>query len=550
MLDIMKQQYDPAAKLVVRTAQTPGYHTRIPDGARVHPTRDSADYAIACLARDDAEHRARGGEVIDALLALQDADPMSRWFGLWGWVAEEPASAMDPADYNWADFIGARLAQALVQFGDRLGEERRGRVLAALDRAAMCIYRRNSDVGYTNIAVMGAGVCGVAGELLGRPVLLDYGRAKLRAVLELARRVGTFSEYNSPTYTLVALEECERIMALARDGDLRETALSLHREAWRIIAEHWHPGTLQWAGPHGRAYSDRLQLRTRRRLAAAVGASLGLGDGGGERVASLVPVLPCPEEFRPRFTEPIAQPRTVTTDLGHDVDGVRKVASTWLAPTCCLSCVTREHTWTQRRQVLAYWPAGGGLDDTAVFKVQWLMDGREMPGMRIAAAHEANRALLALYPLHGCGAWHPIFHAPPDSAFDVRDLRLRFALHARDAHADALSPARFELAAGDHRVRLDLPESMTFDGRPVQPTITRDTGCAAVDIPCVEAPRRVDFVNLRVQLAAALQLLPPGMQAVDAGVTLTARDDQHEVSGDGLGLPAVVIPVQAQPFSW
>lgn len=205
-------RYDADVRMPWSPATGPGYHTRVPEGARVHQTKQAADYAIALLRLGRSD---RAGEVLNALAGLQVTDPLSAHYGIWGWFLEEPPDQMSPADWNWADFIGVRLAQVLAVHGQLLDLRVRQRVRAALHHAAMSVFRRNVDPGYTNIAVMGAVTAAAAGQLL-RPgpqpapgpaprdthdvdevlefvdggLLLDFGRRRLRAVLALHDEAG------------------------------------------------------------------------------------------------------------------------------------------------------------------------------------------------------------------------------------------------------------------------------------------------------------------------------------------------------------------------
>ena len=82
-------------------------------------------------------------------------------------------------------------------------------MLIALCGAAQSIFRRNVQPDYTNIAVMGAVVCAAAGEILDAAWLLDYGRRRLAACVAHTEYHGGFNEFNSPTYTVVAVQECQ-----------------------------------------------------------------------------------------------------------------------------------------------------------------------------------------------------------------------------------------------------------------------------------------------------------------------------------------------------
>ena len=150
---------------------------------------------------------------------------------------------MSPPDFNWADFLGARLAQMLVDHSDKLDAALRGKMLQALGHASVAIAKRNVGPAYTNIAIMGAGVTAVAGELLKEPSFLAYGRRRLQNVVKHTEYHSNFNEYNSPTYTLVVLEECDRILQLVRDLETRKAAEALRRVAWKTIADSYHPGS-------------------------------------------------------------------------------------------------------------------------------------------------------------------------------------------------------------------------------------------------------------------------------------------------------------------
>ncbi|MFZ5831955.1 MAG: hypothetical protein ACOY3P_17865 [Planctomycetota bacterium] len=230
----------------------PGYHTTIPDGTWVHPTRQSFGYAVALLSRNAPGDEERAARVFRKLLRLQDTNPKSRTYGIWPWLLEEPLERMSPPDWNWADFCGAQIATALVDYGDRVPEDLVESLKAGLGHAARAIRKRNVQPSYTNIAIIGGGVCAAAGELLREVEMLAYGRDRLQRTVEHARRNGSLEEYNSPTYTMVALYESERILHLVRDSATREAAEALRRVAWGIIADSFHPGTGQWAGPHSR----------------------------------------------------------------------------------------------------------------------------------------------------------------------------------------------------------------------------------------------------------------------------------------------------------
>lgn len=100
---------------------------------------------------------------------------------------------------------------------------------------------------------MNAYVLIAAGTLLGDDELLDHGRGKLREFVGYTRYHDGFTEYNSPTYTVITLGEVRRMMARFDDESDLALANALNDYAWRSLATHYHPPTAKLAGPHSRA---------------------------------------------------------------------------------------------------------------------------------------------------------------------------------------------------------------------------------------------------------------------------------------------------------
>jgi hypothetical protein len=285
-LQSCEEKYSADLHLLGGPFYGPGYHSRVPDGTYAHDILNSLNYALALLASGEAAHLARAADILRKVLTFQDVDPLSPTYGVWPWLAEEPLAQMAPPDWNWADFGGARLAQVLKDHAAKLPADLLDPVKAGLGHAAWSIFRRNVGPTHTNVVIAGAGVAIAAGELLKRSMLLDYGRRRLHAMVKHTKRHGGFNEYNSPMYTMVALHECERILSLVHDPQARSDAEWLRRAAWQTIAEHFHPRTGQWAGPHSRAYGLRLAPATAEYLSEQTGAEIcGAAPRGGGKGA-------------------------------------------------------------------------------------------------------------------------------------------------------------------------------------------------------------------------------------------------------------------------
>ena len=193
-----------------------------------HPTRDSLDYALLLLEAGGEERAARALKIIERVIALQEKDSDSKWYGIWGYYLEEPAPKMAPADWNWADFNGSLLLLIENRHGAKLPTALRKSVSESIRHAAYSVRRRNVAMTYTNIAVQGTFVTLAAAEVRGDKDLLAYARERLTRFARTVDETGSFNEYNSPTYTIVALEELARLKEHARTPE----ALPLIDEAY------------------------------------------------------------------------------------------------------------------------------------------------------------------------------------------------------------------------------------------------------------------------------------------------------------------------------
>lgn len=512
--------YDPRWRLMTGSAYGTGYHTRLEPGTPVHPIRESVYEAVRLLASgDDAQAFA----LIDGVLVHQDVDPYAPTYGIWPWFADEPLSEMAPPDWNWADFIGTQLCEVLVRFGDRLPAVLKARVEDALGHAAWSIFRRNIQPGYTNIAIMGAVVAAAAGEILGEARLLAYGRRRLAVFLAQTEEVGGFAEYNSPTYTIVALEEVERVMRLVRDAEVRVVAERLRRIAWTMIAEHWHPGTGEWAGPHARAYGDRVSSGLTATLAHKTGR---ITVGSGAEAADWAVLGPlCPEDLARRFASLPERQTEIRRRFSRNADPAKEiVGTTWMDGDACLGTVNRGTTWTQSRAVLGYWRIEG--HPAAVLRVRLLKDGRDFASGVLLTAQSANRALVSLGLATDQGDWHCSLDRPADGAFTVSDLRLRITLEGHGATI-LQDGDGWLLRAGAGSARIRLPAANRFDGASVGGEPGQADAAAHLDLVLMtSSARRVRPADLgAVCVGLGIEVCGAGLPSAIAAPTGTIGDD-------------------------
>jgi hypothetical protein len=403
------------------------YHTTL-RSVDVHPTRETLNYAWFLFEAGRAE---LGVKVADRVLALQDTDPASKWYGLWSYYLEEPLPRMAPADWNWADFNGSYLVLMELRHGSKMPAGFRERVRQAIRHAAVSIRRRNVGMGYTNIAVQGTFVTLAAGELLGDAELKAYATDRLRRFCAHVDETGSFAEYNSPTYASVTLANITRMLMNVRDEASLSLVRALHRRAWLHLASHWHAPTRQLAGPMSRAYSTDigrplwLQKALDNRIVWTTLAELKSRTRGGDaEVATLD--LKVPADMLPMFLD-LRAARQHREVFIAGRDGVRPVqGTTFLSPVYTLGSANRSDFWVQRRPLLAYWGAAAKYA-----QLRFLKDDYDFSSALLYSVQEANYVLAAV-----------CFRTP-----------------GGDKHI-SLDPLPPEFPARLMRLRLDLPEGM------------------------------------------------------------------------------------------
>jgi hypothetical protein len=415
-------EFDDGVGLLWGAVGPTRYHTRLAEGTPVHPTRESMVYAASLLETDEIWRHERAARILDLLIDLQDADPLSPTLGIWPWYFEEPLTAMAPPDPNWADFLGVQIVRILR--GRR--PARTSALREVLGRASAAIRKRDVRLSYTNIALMGAYVCRMAGEILEDGDLARYGKKRLRLFADFTRAAGGFPEYNSPTYTVVALAELTRMLRDFSDDEDRFHAREIHDRAWEDIARNWHGPSRQWAGPHSRSYSTLLQSGTLGFLQRGLGRRIELTE---EIPASLewagLPIR-CPERLLPFFTDkaPRSDRRFVISRGQPDLE-----AHVHLEPEFALSSAERATFWNQARSLVAYAPAGG---KAAALTVRFLHDGYDFCAANLLCVQEGGRVLAGVGLASDGGDVHGELDRIVGGRIRGSDWRLRFTFFHQD----------------------------------------------------------------------------------------------------------------------
>ncbi len=524
-LDERGKSYDPAECMIRRPFSSPGYHTTLKEGY-VHPTRDSFNYAVALLDSGRPEDLERACAVLRRVIALQDQDINSRTYGIWSWFMEEPLDKMSPPDWNWADFCGTQLLQVLIDHIDRLPMDLQAQVKNAIIHACYSIRRRDVKPGYTNIAIMGTYVTLVAGDRLGMPDILDYGRMRLQRFMDYAHERGAFSEYNSPTYSVVAATEITRmLMHVTNLGD-RKMVEQLNRLVWEHIARHFHVPTKQWAGPHCRAYRTFLRDSEYAFIQRATGGKAQfvskdkLYDSlDAHRIRAV-----CPEDLCHYLTE-LPEARLEVEAFVRNSSHVHDViGTTYLHPDFCLGSVNIGDLWNQRRPVLGYWNSPSGR---IALRIRCLHDDYDYSSASIFSVQDHGDILSAVTFATDRGDTHISLDRIKDATIKARDLRIRIEFEGDVA--DLKLPKQFKVGkpvgveSSNITAELSIPYAVFGDGA-IETETGREESKAWLDVILYEGPeRQINFAQIEnAAIVIALSLSPtsdtPSPQATPKAV--------------------------------
>ncbi|MBA2937688.1 hypothetical protein HZF08_05180 [Paenibacillus sp. CGMCC 1.16610] len=439
-LDKWHEDYTPELRMVRKPFHTPGYHSTLKDVAFTHPTLAACVYALGLLDSRQPLHVERAQGILEQVISLQDQNPEHATFGIWSWFYEEPLERMAPPDWNWADFCGKRLVLAEQRHSDILSPELREQIRHALYCACDAIIKRNVGPSYTNIAIMGAFVTLLTGEVYGEEKYLNYGLERLRLFSEYTKQLGTFQEYNSPTYTIVAIQELSSIHTATQVAEAKQLSSEMLDVAWGMVAEHFHVPSKQWSGPHSRAYHTMmtpevlsfLQLASQGELVFMPDEQLTYNlDWYGNDIG-------CPEKYIPAFkrTETAEHVQTISKDEAGDTVNQ---ATTYMEGPVSVGTFSKDVMWNQRRNLLAYVRNG---DASTYIHLRLLNEGYDYSSGIYSSVQKGKDVLFGIGFCTNGGNTH-IGLDPIDGTIESADLRVRFEIGGsqHEVRAEAVSPA-------------------------------------------------------------------------------------------------------------
>jgi hypothetical protein len=412
------ERYDPEGKMLTRTLSGWNYHTDAESGV-FHDVRASFHYAVALLDLGDDQYTQRAFEIIEKTISLQDQDTDSRSCGVWPYYKQEPlATKKSPIDFNWADFNAVSLLDVWMGHHSRIPGSLKPEIRNSLILAAESIQRRNVGPGYTNIAIMGTYVTYVVSHLFDLPEMQEYANNRLKRFYEYTLEKGGFSEYNSPTYTIVALDELNRMQKHIINEEAKTIIDALYSMGWEMIARHYHKPSGQWAGPHSRSYSTLTRPSFYAILNQASDDILKFPVQKPRPDVKIKHKMP--DELLPYFLTP-TYPRLETDTF--EVNKPEIVGTCYLTEKYALSTANRSSLWNQRRPFLVYF---GDRNQPKYLQVRFLHDLYDFSSATFFSQQKENKVLAGINFVTDGGDKHISIDRLKDGQFSAKDLRLRF----------------------------------------------------------------------------------------------------------------------------
>ena len=454
MEDEFDPEYNSLKTFTPKTANR--YHsTRV--GMYNHPVRGTSRYAVKLLETGDPVYVARAHKVIEAIIAAQDQDSASETYGIWPYYFEEPLDQMNKPDWNWADFNSVSLLEAYMKYNDLLADDLKEKMKASIIHASYSIKKRDVKPGYTNIAIMGTLVTHLAGQLFGIVELQEYADMRMKRFYDYTRQLGGFVEYNSPTYTRVALDELVRMKQYILDLATLEMVDYCYHTGWKVLATHFHLPTGQLAGPHSRSYSTLIRQRFYNFLNGASGGQVNIGQAKiPDEYFKLQHKIP--DDLMAYFTT--ASEERIQVDT-FSLDDNPPIGYAYLTKGYCFGTVNRSTTWQQRRPYLMYW---GDETNPRYLSVRLLHDYEDFGIGNIFSARHKNEALTAMNFATNGGDYHISIDRLEEGKFVAKDVRLRFeiATNKLKDKVDA-GPQGLTLRDGDVRVTIRMLHAVFGD---------------------------------------------------------------------------------------
>ena len=501
----------------------------------VHSTTASLDYALNLLDCYDEIMRLRAIDILSKIVTLQDTNRQSRNFGLWSWFLEEPLEKMSPPDRNWADFCGRRLIEILLNHQKRLPGPLVVKIDSAISYAAEEIKLRDQSPDYTNIAVMGTFVLVMAGEVLHSKELKAYGFYRLKRFYDYTNREGGFTEYNSPNYARVVIEELNKMRLYFRDTDELKMVNELYYKAWREIAIHYHAKTQQWSGPHSRSYNTILKNET------MIHNSVLPADKKVFTLDSYRNVNNLPDSLIKYITD--------STSTRFVVDTFKRskpsfIGTTYLTPSFSLGSINSQDMWEQRRDLVAYW---GKKNAVTSVRIRFLHDQKDFSSAIFRGKQLKNKVLGGISFITNGGDTHPSLDKVKNGTIEASNLCIRFQFEGEGLKTIKVDTSMYingfvNVIANGMHIFVAVP-FLTFNNEKGYWSYGNDELGYHLDFICYRGPSRSYNIATMNKAAAAIAFSISNTAEDTLGAVNAAGNESNvNVNWNGLSLTFPIKP--------
>lgn len=221
---------------------------------KVHYIVTSSEFACAIYRAKREELYDLAEKTLRKIVSVQDTRKTSKTYGMWSYYLEEDLDHMLNPDPNMTDFNARFFVYILKKCSACLSDELIEMLKTAVYWAAECSIKRNVSPDYTNISLMSLNTIVNAAEVCKDEEFLKKGRERIKKACEYNDISGCFSEFNSPCYTPVAIEELGRMLDLFEDEECREYAKKLNHICWEMVLKQYDMAMGLSAPPYVRTY--------------------------------------------------------------------------------------------------------------------------------------------------------------------------------------------------------------------------------------------------------------------------------------------------------
>lgn len=191
-------------------------------------------------------------KLIDWMAKFQETDPQKKSYGNFYWYWGDT----EVKDYNGVQFNGRTMALVWKIYRNKLSPTASAKLEKILRLAAQAAKRQSVSISYSNIYLMKIFNLIAFGESLDLPGLADEGYRMLDMWVAYVWE-NSVSEFLSPTYTAVDLENLSLVRNLAGRAEGRALAESALLYLWNDVFANWYAPGARLGGAHSRDY-DRL----------------------------------------------------------------------------------------------------------------------------------------------------------------------------------------------------------------------------------------------------------------------------------------------------